>query len=477
MSLLKITSTKVACLFALSLFATSGCEEFGVMPGNAGGSTSTGTASPGSETTGTPSGPAAGQACNLSDAGSCGGDARLFCRVDLAAQCGTVSSQGVCDTRPEACTREYLPVCGCDNKTYGNACTAAAAGVSIAKNGECAPEPGPGDAGKVGDNCGGFAGLTCQPDLFCNYPISAQCGAGDTFGACAVKPQACTREYKPVCGCDDKTYGNACTAAAAGVSIAADGECKAKPKKPGKEGQACGGMAGLTCDKGLFCDYPISASCGRADAMGACAVVPELCNEIWSPVCGCDGKTYGNECMAASAKVSVEYDGECKAPVGKKGDACGSRGMAACGKDLFCNYPESAACGAADAPGRCDSRPDACIEIYAPVCGCDGKTYGNSCKAQQAGASVKSQGACPSVAKKGQACGANTGAVCEGKLFCEYPISAECGNNSQPGKCADRPDACIEIYDPVCGCDGKTYGNSCKAAEAGASVASNGACK
>jgi hypothetical protein len=80
-------------------------------------------------------------------------------------------------------------------------------------------------------------------------------------------------------------------------------------------GESCGGFVRgpiPVCAGGLYCSYAPEASCGRADAPGECAVRPEVCTQQLEPVCGCDGKTYGNACVAASNGAAVLHAGECE---------------------------------------------------------------------------------------------------------------------------------------------------------------------
>jgi Kazal-type serine protease inhibitor domain len=74
--------------------------------------------------------------------------------------------------------------------------------------------------------CGGFPGYICADTHWCDYPDGAICGAGDFFGTCRLRPEICTKQYVPVCGCDGETYGNACQAAQAGTDVAYPGKCR-----------------------------------------------------------------------------------------------------------------------------------------------------------------------------------------------------------------------------------------------------------
>ena len=76
--------------------------------------------------------------------------------------------------------------------------------------------------------CGGSEEFSCPPGMFCS--LGERCGGLDKYGECQYIPDTCPAEAEEVCGCNDKTYTNACLANAATISVAYQGPCLAKNK-------------------------------------------------------------------------------------------------------------------------------------------------------------------------------------------------------------------------------------------------------
>ncbi|MFZ5892546.1 MAG: hypothetical protein ACOY0T_15915 [Myxococcota bacterium] len=212
------------------------------------------------------------------------------CRSGQYCATTTCGGRGVCQRRPEVCTRIYDPVCGCDGRTYGNSCDAASAGVSVASDGECPSV-----------FCGGIAGIPCpgagtcvdDPSDDCAPPTGADCGgicecqvialcvSGFHFDSspavCACVPDAPTNPCAAVlCPTGTRCVASGDTATCEPIDPCATVRCKAgyhcvangstATCEPDATGGSCGSV---TCPEGTVC---CNASCGWCRPPGVACI-------------------------------------------------------------------------------------------------------------------------------------------------------------------------------------------------------------
>ena len=149
-----------------------------------------------------------------------------------------------------------------------------------------------------------------------------------------------------------------------------------------------------------------------------------VCNRMFKPVCGSDGKTYNNACMAECAEVTSFGDGECKPSFNcntkdlwenwkadKKKYCCSVKGFPKANTEFcqivppcpvvdmlqcdnaepICGKPKELFPGCEIPHCKCPEPACACLMMFKPVCGSDGKTYDNACMAECAGVTFNDQ--------------------------------------------------------------------------------------
>lgn len=161
-------------------------------------------------------------------------------------------------------------------------------------------------------------------------PNEQMFSSGDTFGYCS-------QDYSHVCGSDGVTYHNSCVARLQGITTVAVGICP-------------------------------TTTTGSVQT-GATATGQVTCTREYDPVCGMDGNTYANPCLASAARTAVVSYGPCQTT------QTGTQ-----------TTPPTVATGTTASP--------ACPTDHTPVCGTDGKTYQNACFADEANVAIANIGAC-----------------------------------------------------------------------------------
>ncbi len=441
--------------------------------------------------------------CGATNGDTC--PAGTFCDP-APGTCG--DGESACAAVPEACPDYAMPVCGCDGQTFDNDCQRRQAGVGLHHFGACHEFCGSDAAGDA----------SCSDTTrFCELPPGI-CGGSSVAGKCIERPTDCAvGDQQPVCGCDGETYPSDCERMRDGAAKLHDGGCQSScvdasdcgvgeicemmpgwcgttlpgplptPVPSGPNPWPSGGTWSTPVPSGpspwptggswtwptpIIYPFPAARSASTMPPImisGHCVAMPEACPaDFHDPVCGCDGQTYANDCERQRSGASLQHYGACYADC--------ARDPTQCGEGEFCMAGYG--CGANGGPSICAPVPTECPQWeFRPVCGCDGHTYDTFCEAARAGVSVSFAGMCPTDPPEpgpvGEPCGPN---LCAPGMKCIKP-PGHCNDPTTSGMCMPATDmTCISIYDPVCGCDGQTYGSFCETMQNGIPVDHWGAC-
>ena len=245
---------------------------------------------------------------------------------------------------------------GCERSTPSGPTAAAAVPAPAAARG--------GGGGTGGDKiCGGIAGLPCDAKQFCEFPVGVCSSIADGTGVCKPQADACPAVYAPVCGCDNRTYGNDCERQAAGVSALHAGECD---RRAG-EGERCAGAGRRTVRARAVLRIrarrvQLDPGRERASAGGHRRRAPTSISRSAAAT----ARPTATTAIVRPRASRCCHDGACGDRRRRRRRVRRHRRASTCPRGLFCEFDAGVCSSIADGTGTCKRLPQACTLNYAP---------------------------------------------------------------------------------------------------------------